>query len=130
MKSAAIGNILRAYRCPYTYDPIHNPHVVFGFLWGLPIPVFSLLLDLWFLGSEGRTVSSVFREHPIHLVFLVHPLLFAVFFGALGTARRDAQRRRDRQLETLQELAMTDPLTELNNRRYLMEEFSHKGLFT
>lgn len=69
----------------YTYSLGRNPFALFGLLWGLPIPFFSVAIDLW---ASGRA-----WEHPIHLFFLVHPFLFAAVFGAMGTVRREKERR-------------------------------------
>jgi diguanylate cyclase (GGDEF)-like protein len=61
----------------------------------------------------------------IQFVLLVHPLLFGLLFGAMGTLQRDLDRRHERELETLSGLAMTDPLTGLYNRRYVEEELKN-----
>lgn len=66
-----------------------NPYVIFGFLWGLPIPMFSIGLDLL---ASGRPlglseIAATISVRPLHLFFIVHPLLFAIVFGAMGTVR-------------------------------------------
>ncbi|MDA2933404.1 PP2C family protein-serine/threonine phosphatase [Acidobacteria bacterium AH-259-D05] len=79
-----------ALRDPYTYDPRRNHYILFGIAWGLPVPLFSLGIHLysqdmnWSLGNAWY----LFYNHPVHFFFLLHPLFFAVIFGALGTLRR------------------------------------------
>jgi hypothetical protein len=35
----------------------------------------------------GRTILHAIVQHPVHLLFLAHPLLFGLVFGAMGTVR-------------------------------------------
>src|SRR5437867_3517329 len=83
---------LRAFAERHTYDLFRNRTALFGFVWGLPVPVFSLGLDLW-LSGHGSPARGL-AEHPFHLFFLAHPFLFAFLFGAFGTIRR----RKDGQI--------------------------------
>lgn len=105
----------------FTYDVRPNPYLWFGFLWGLPVPLFAIAFDLA-LGPAGRRVQDVFVDHPVQFFFLLHPFLFAVVFGAMGTLRRDLERENERLIAELRELATTDPLTGLANRRRVLEE--------
>jgi len=91
-RRTVVREYLGAFAEPRTYDLFRNRTALFGFVWGLPIPLFSCALDLWLSGhgSLGRCLS----EHPIHVVFMLHPLIFAAVFGAFGTVRR----RKDRQI--------------------------------
>ncbi len=104
-----IDDFLRALRDPRTYWPPRNVYAAFGFLWGLPIPVFSISLHTW-LGGNAR---AIFDAWPVHAAFALHPLLFLVVFGAMGTMRRWKE-------EELQRNADTDMLTGLVNRRACM----------
>jgi diguanylate cyclase (GGDEF)-like protein len=88
------------------------------------VPVFSILLDLSLSGVPGRTTLDALAEHPIHWLFIAHPFLFAVVFGAMGTVRHDLERENRDLIRRLTELAVTDPLTGLHNRRYVLEEIS------
>ncbi len=116
-----VRSYLRALTQPFTFDGRRNYYLWFGILWGLPVPVFSVLLDLT-LGPEGaRSVFDVVRQHPIHLLFLAHPLLFGVVFGAMGTVRRELEIENERLIERLTVLAELDPLTGLRNRRVVQE---------
>ncbi|HEX7901846.1 MAG TPA: GGDEF domain-containing protein [Planctomycetota bacterium] len=112
---------LAAFGRVYSYDPRNNPYLWFGLAWGLPVPFFSIVFDLA-LGAEGRRLQDVFADHPIQFFFLLHPLLFAAVFGAMGSLRHDLERENRRLIGELQRLATTDPLTDLANRRRVMEE--------
>lgn len=93
--SALVVEFLRAFLNPHTYSPHKNPETIFGFLWGLPIPIFAFAIHLHGAGSDCTLQSclDVFREHPLYFIFVAHPLFFSVIFGAHGSmrARRDAQ---------------------------------------
>lgn len=78
-----------------TYAPTQNAYALFGFLWGLPIPFFSVGIDLW--ASGHPFTPALLWQHPVHLFFLLHPILFAIVFGAMGTVRH----RKDRQIRQL-----------------------------
>lgn len=117
-----IRTYLKAFGRPFTYDPRHNVYLWFGFLWGLPIPLFSIFLDLSLGGGGARGPLEAIAAHPIHLFFLAHPLLFALVFGAMGSVRHDLEAENRRLIDELTGLATTDPLTGLHNRRYVVEE--------
>lgn len=102
---------LGAFRRGFTYDPRRNLYLWFGFLWGLPIPVFALLLD-----ARGPLLQ--------HGFFVLHPLLFALVFGAMGTVRHDLEEENARLIRRLSEEAATDPLTGLPNRRELLRDIA------
>lgn len=104
-----VGAYLRAFRRGYTYDPRRNLYLWFGFLWGLPIPAFAFLLEA---GGPGL----------LHGFFLLHPLLFALVFGAMGTVRHSLEEENARLIRRLSEEAATDALTGLPNRRELMRD--------
>jgi signal transduction histidine kinase len=91
----------RALRQGYTYDFRRNRLSLLGLLWGVPVPIFAMAIDL---GATGW--SSPLRcllEHPIHFFFLAHPALFAAAFGAMGTLRRGKEREIRRLLAALNE---------------------------
>jgi diguanylate cyclase (GGDEF)-like protein len=121
-----IERYLRALGQPYTIDLRRNVYLWFGFLWGIPIPIFSLALDCT-LGAEGRGPWKALLEHPVHLFFLAHPFLFALIFGTMGTVRHVLEGENARLIQSLTDLATTDALTGLHNRRYVLEEL-HKAL--
>lgn len=117
-----VGSYLAAFGRPFTYDVRRNVYLWFGLLWGLPVPVVSIALDLSLCAAQGRTPFTAVGEHPVHLFFLAHPLLFALVFGAMGTVRHALEDENARLIESLTDLATTDALTGLHNRRYVLEE--------
>ena len=117
-----VRTYLGAFGRSFTYDVRHNVYLWFGFLWGLPIPLVSILLDLSLGSLPGRTPLYVIVDHPIHLLFLAHPAFFALIFGAMGTVRHELEAENRRLIDELTGLATTDALTGLHNRRYVTEE--------
>jgi diguanylate cyclase (GGDEF)-like protein len=117
-----IRSYLRAFASPFTYNPRRNLHLWFGLLWGLPVPLFSIALDLALAPAAGRGPVEVVREHPYQLFFLAHPLLFALVFGAMGSMRHDLERENEELIRKLTSLAATDALTGLPNRRYALDD--------
>jgi len=87
----ALKNILGALREPHTYDPRTNSFTRFGLLWGLPLSAFSIAIDQWVIGHPYRL--ELFWEQPLHLLFLFHPFLFGIVFGALGTVYEGQDRK-------------------------------------
>lgn len=116
-----VHSFLAALAKADTYHPLRNPYVVFGFLWGLPIPIVLLAFHLWVSGRPDLTLIGAIREQPLHLFFMAHPFLFAVIFGAMGTIRQELQEANRVLIEELRELAIRDPLTEAYNRRHAVE---------
>jgi len=112
---------LRAFRQPYTYDVRRNSYLWLGAFWGLLIPSFVYIFDLRLLEPGGKGPLEAFRAHPAHLVLLIQPALLGILFGAMGSVRHDLEAENERLIENLQELAMTDSLTGLYNRRYIKE---------
>ncbi len=117
-----IRNYLAAFGRAYTYDVRRNVYLWFGFLWGIPVPIMSIALDLSLSPVPGETPLTAVMDHPIHMVFLAHPILFALVFGAMGTVRHALELDNARLIESLTDLAITDALTGLHNRRYVTEE--------
>ena len=54
---------------------------VAGLLLGAPIPVFLLIL------ADESSLSRFLQSGGMKVVFLLHPFLFALVFGAMGVAR-------------------------------------------
>ncbi|MBI3273082.1 MAG: HAMP domain-containing histidine kinase [Planctomycetes bacterium] len=102
---AIVGEFLAALRSPHAWNPLRNGYVVFGILWGLPIPLFSLGLDLLARGSPFSPTGlwEAVALHPIHLFFLAHPLIFGVVFGAMGTVRHAKDAKIERLVGELEE---------------------------
>jgi signal transduction histidine kinase len=78
-------------RNPFTYDPRRNAYTLFGLLWGVPLSILSLAIDSWVIGHPHRL--ALFWEQPIHLLFLIHPFLFGILFGAMGTVHEGQDRK-------------------------------------
>ncbi len=116
-----VRSYLAAFGKAYTYDVRRNVYLWFGFLWGIPVPVVSIALDLS-LSPTCRSPLAAVLEHPVHLIFLAHPLLFALIFGAMGAVRHALEEDNARLIRSLTDLATTDALTGLHNRRYVLEE--------
>jgi diguanylate cyclase (GGDEF)-like protein len=117
-----LRSYFRAFGQPGTYSLRRNPYLAFGFFWGIPVPVFSILLDLALVGRPGRGIVDALAEHPLHILFLLHPFLFAAVFGAMGTVRQHLEARNRELIAQLTDLATLDTLTGLHNRRYVVEE--------
>ena len=110
-----ISDLLAALRDARTYQPWRNGWALFGLAWGVPVPVFSCCLHWWLCGDWNAVAAA----WPAHLIFLLHPPLFMLLFGAVGTV----QRRKNEQLRVamhrLEISAQSDALTGLSNRRHL-----------
>jgi signal transduction histidine kinase len=82
---------LAALKERYTYHPFRNRYTAFGILWGVPLSVFSIAIDLWVIGHPYRV--RLFLEQPVHLLFFLHPVLFGIIFGAMGTQKHHQDRK-------------------------------------
>lgn len=92
-----VGEFLHAFIERSTYRPRENPYLLFGFLWGLPVPAVCVGIELWARGLPVSATLGCIAEHPIQILFLAHPFLFALVFGAMGTVRL----HKDRQIGDL-----------------------------
>jgi diguanylate cyclase (GGDEF)-like protein len=117
-----ITGCLKALRSAYTYNLGTNAFLRGGFLLGLLVSIFPLVFEGILSRTGGRSPLEEIRAHPFYLIFLAHPPLFGIIFGAIGTIKRDLDRHQERKVTVLSGLAMTDPLTGLYNRRYVEEE--------
>lgn len=115
---------LRTLSCPHTYDARRNAYLWFGFLWGLPIPLFSIVLDFHFRTTHAASILEMLWDHPFQIFFLLHPPAFAILFGAMGTLRHEIKLENMRLIEQLTDQASTDPLTGIPNRRRVLENLS------
>ncbi|MBI3855998.1 MAG: GGDEF domain-containing protein [Planctomycetes bacterium] len=122
-----VRTYLSAFGRSFTYDLRRNAYLWFGFLWGIPVPIVSLALDCSLCAIPGRTPWDALLQHPVHFLFLAHPFLFALVFGAMGTVRQRLEEHNAQLIQSLTDLATTDSLTGLHNRRYVLEEL-HKAL--
>jgi signal transduction histidine kinase len=76
---------------PGTYDPRRNSYLLFGLAWGLPVPLLSALLS--FRAGSAPFAGPMGPWWALELFLWLHPLFFAVVFGALGTIRHQKNQR-------------------------------------
>lgn len=117
---------LRAFARGYTYDVRRNSYLWLGAFWGLLVPIFTVAVDVPLLTREGRHLLSALASHPLLVPLALYPILLGILFGAMGTVRSDLETENGRLLRTLEDLAMTDPLTGLYNRRFLKEALKNR----
>ena len=98
-----IAEFVRAAVRRQSYSPHRNVYIIFGFLWGLPIPLFSLTLgfSLAQLPVSPGSFGQLLARQPWQIVFLLHPLVFAAIFGVLGTLYMIKEEQVSRLLEDL-----------------------------
>lgn len=108
----------------FSYNLKRNLYIWFGILWGLPIPLVTILIQIHFLEKAGsqEVILDVLRS-PAQWFFLAHPLMFGLIFGVLGTIRNEKDGQLNEAIKKLKELSSHDPLTELKNRRFFVHNF-------
>lgn len=117
-----IQEFLSAARKSYSYNIFRNIYIWFGIFWGLPIPLVTLFLEIHFSDANGvDQILQVALTSPIQLLFLLHPLIFGIIFGIMGTIRAEKDKALTSTISRLRDMVIHDPLTGLKNRRY----FSH-----
>lgn len=108
-----------ALRRRETWQPHRNPYWLFGFVWGLPIPFATLAVECagrgWPLSAAN--LLGVLVASPWQWYFALHPLLFGIVFGAIGTMALQRSAKIQELLNALHERADTDGLTGLMNHR-------------
>ena len=118
-RTAAVSAFFEALGRRESWVPQRDLYWLFGFLLGIPTPLIVLLVDLFVRGLEvsREGIWTCLQANPLHGLLLLHPLLSAVIFGALGTLARDRDRQVDALVGRLKKLAETDGLTGLLNHR-------------
>jgi diguanylate cyclase (GGDEF)-like protein len=115
----------RALGRAHTYNPRRNPWLRAGLLLGLMVTILPLAAEGIRTWNAGGQPLEALAAHPFILFLLIHPVLFGLLFGALGTIQRDRDLACEHERTMLSGLAMTDPLTGLYNRRYVEEELKN-----
>jgi len=116
---------LKALGRAHTYNLRRNPWLRAGLLLGLIVTILPMAGEAIRSRVAGGNPGEELIARPFYLCFLVHPALFGLIFGALGTIKRDRDLVQERERMTLSGLAMTDSLTGLYNRRYVEEELKN-----
>ena len=116
---ALIRESVRALWRAQTWLPHRNPFVVFGMLWGLPVPFTTLGIECVARGMTytWSNLVAILIDHPWQWAFVAHPLVFGVMFGAVGTVARARAAKVTELMEQLRTTADTDGLTGLLNHR-------------
>ena len=78
-----------------TYSILKNWYCFFGILWGIPIPIVTIGIDLYASGFAVTiaNVTKIIAIHPFQLFFLLHPILFGIVFGAMGAVRHNKEQK-------------------------------------
>jgi len=100
-----VPEFFSCFRDPYTFNPFANLYTVFGFAWGMPVPFVTVGLVILTLSlpADPHSLAYVVRTYHFLAIFLVHPVLFYLVFGALGTMHK---RREELVLSEAAELAV------------------------
>jgi len=119
------SEFLRTLGRGYTYSLARNSSLRVGLVLGLMLSLLLMACEAILSPPGGGNPIDEMRFHPFYLVIFLHPLLFGLLFGGMGTIKDDLERRRERDVAYWSGLAMTDPLTGLYNRRYVEEELKN-----
>jgi len=97
-----VKEFIKALGQKHTYDIRKNWYCFFGILWGIPVPIVTMAVDLYSSGLSPalNNIFGTIQTHPFHFFFLLHPLIFGVVFGAMGTVRFNKEQK-IRQLDKL-----------------------------
>ena len=93
---SVVKEFIRALGKRHTYNIRKNSYLIFGILWGIPVPLVTIGISLYYRNLEpslNNMIAAIIAD-PIHIFFLIHPILFGIVFGAMGTVRDDKERQR------------------------------------
>jgi two-component system, NtrC family, sensor kinase len=85
-----VPEFFSCFRDPHTFNPFSNLYTVFGFAWGIPVPFVTvgLVMLTLRLPPDPHSLAYVVRTYHFLAIFLAHPVLFYLVFGALGTMHK------------------------------------------
>ena len=91
-----VKEFILALRKNYTYNIRKNHYAIFGILWGIPVPLVTIGIGLYFTGLNPslKNIISHITVYPLHPFFIFHPVMFGIVFGAMGTIREEKERQR------------------------------------
>ncbi|MDP2938917.1 MAG: HAMP domain-containing sensor histidine kinase [Candidatus Omnitrophota bacterium] len=90
-----VREFFRALGQGRTYNITKNWYCFFGILWGIPVPFVTIGIDLYSsaISPTVQNVMQIITLHPFHFFFILHPLLFGIVFGAMGTVRYNKEQK-------------------------------------
>jgi len=90
-----VKEFIRALGRKRTYNIFKNWYCVFGILWGIPIPIVTIGIHLYasHLPITIPNIIQIIASGPFHFFFILHPILFGIVFGAMGTVRQNKQQK-------------------------------------
>lgn len=126
--NSIVKEFLRALGKAYTYNIKKNGYLLFGILWGIPVPIVTIGTALYYKGVaiSMNTILTEIAANHLHLFFLIHPLLFGIVFGAMGTVRDDKERERSGYEKNLIEI--NKKLKDTNKRLQEIDELKDNFL--
>ncbi len=90
-----VREFVGALRKRRTYNIFENWYCLFGILWGMPIPIVTIGIDLH-SSALPVTLPNIIQaviSNPFHFLFLLHPIFFGIVFGAMGTVRYNKEQK-------------------------------------
>src|SRR3989338_6700513 len=97
-----VKEFIKALGQARTYAIHKNWYCFFGILWGMPVPLVTIGIDMYSSGLalNRSNIIHIILSPPFHFFFLLHPVLFGIVFGAMGTVRHN----KEQKLEELDKL--------------------------
>ncbi len=90
-----VKEFIKALGQARTYAIHKNGYCFFGILWGLPVPLVTVGIDVYSSGLalSRSNIINIILSHPFHFFFILHPVLFGIVFGAMGTVRYNKEQK-------------------------------------
>jgi diguanylate cyclase (GGDEF)-like protein len=117
---ASVKEFWDALKKRHTYDPVNNNYLWFGFFLGATIPFLVLWVHLYAMNMSFKQVDfpQLLHTYPLYWIFLLHPVMFAIVFGTLGTIHKLKETKINDLLLRLKVESTHDSLTKLYNRAF------------